>query len=79
MKELALGEKIDSLPDNLKQRVSDYVDFLLYQYGDNQLILTDEEKGELDKRWQDYQQATSPTSKLEDVKDRLAKKYGVSN
>ena len=30
MKDIALEEKIDSLPDNLKKQVSDYVNFLLY-------------------------------------------------
>jgi hypothetical protein len=79
MKDVTLEEKIDSLPDELKKQVSDYVDFLLYQYGDSQPPLTDEEKSELDKRWEAYQQGTSPTSKLEDVKGRLNKKYGVSN
>ena len=79
MKDVALEEKIDSLPDNLKKQVSDYVDFLLYQYGDSQPMLTDEEKTELDNRWEAYQQGTSPTSKLEDVKERLENKYGLSN
>ncbi|MGB3585539.1 MAG: DUF2281 domain-containing protein [Tunicatimonas sp.] len=77
MKDIALEEKIDSLPDNLKKQVSDYIDFLLYQYGDDPLALTSEEEIELDKRWQGYQQGALPTSKLEDVKDRLVKKYGI--
>ncbi|MEK6476751.1 DUF2281 domain-containing protein [Catalinimonas sp. 4WD22] len=79
MKDVALKEKIDSLPDDLKKQVSDYVDFLLYQYGDSKAVLTDEEKTELDKRWEAYQQDTSSSSKLEDVKERLEKKYGLSN
>jgi len=79
MKDVALEEKIDSLPDNLKKQVSDYVDFLLYQYGDSQPPLTDEEKTELDKRWDAYQQGVTPASNLEKVKERLGKEYGLSN
>ena len=50
MKDVTLEKKIDSLPDNLKKQVSDYIDSLLYQYGDSQPSLTNEEKDELDKR-----------------------------
>ncbi len=79
MKDILLKEKIDGLPENLKEQVSDYVDFLLYRYGDSQPALTAEEKTELDDRWDAYQQGSSPTSSIEDVKERLEKKHGVSN
>ncbi len=80
MKDVLLKEKIDGLPENLKDQVSDYVDFLLYRYGDSsEPALTTEEKTELDKRWEAYQQGTSPASNLEDVKERLKKKHGLSN
>lgn len=75
---MLLKEKIDGLPESLKEQVSDYVDFLLYRYGDSQLPLTTEEKIELDNRWDAYQQESSPTSSLEEVKERLEKKHGVS-
>jgi hypothetical protein len=79
MKDILLKEKIDSLPENLKEQVSDYVDFLLYRYVDNQPELNAEEKTELDERWKASQQGTLPTSDIGDVKERLEKKYGVSN
>ncbi len=77
MKDTALKEKIDGLPANLKEQVSDYVDFLLYRYGDSQPALTADEKSELDDRWEAYQQETSQASTLEEVKKRLEKKHGV--
>ncbi len=56
METLVLKEKIDNLPENLKEQVADYVDFLLYRYGSSPSTLTDEEKTELDERWAAYQQ-----------------------
>ncbi len=79
MKDILLKEKIDTLPENLKKQVSDFVDFLLYRYGDSQPALTAEEKTELDDRWDAYELGNSPTSSIENVKERLEKKYGVSN
>ncbi len=79
MEDILLKEKIDGLPESLKEQVSDYVDFLLYRYSDSQPVLTTEEKTELDDRWDAYQQGSSPTSSIEDVKERLEKKHGVSN
>ena len=79
MEDILLKEKIDGLPERLKEQVSDYVDFLLYRYGDNQPALTTEEKTKLDDRWDAYQQGSSPTSSIENVKERLEKKHGVSN
>lgn len=79
MKDILLKEKIDGLPESLKEQVSDYVDFLLYRYIGNQPALTSEEKTELDDRWDAYQQGGSPTSSIENVKERLEKKHGVSN
>ena len=79
METMVLKEKIDSLPDNLKEQVADYIDFLLYRYPDNSAELTDEEKIKLDKRWLDYQQGTLSASELEDVKTRLEKKHGISS
>ena len=79
METMVLKEKIDSLPDALKEQVTDYIDFLLYRYRGNSEVLTDEEKIELDKRWVDYQQDALLTSELEDVKTRLEKKHGISN
>lgn len=65
MKDVTLKEKIDELPENLKDQVSDYVDFLLYQYGKgNEPALTTEEKAELDNRWEAYQLGASSTSNL---------------
>ena len=79
METIVLKEKIDSLPDNLKEQVADYIDFLLYQYHGSLKVLTDEEKVELDERWTAYQQGTLLTSELEDVRKRLEKKLGLSN
>ncbi len=79
METMVLKEKIDSLPDALKEQVTDYIDFLLYRYRGNSEVLTDGEKIELDKRWVDYQQDALLTSELEDVKTRLEKKHGISN
>jgi hypothetical protein len=79
METMVLKEKIDSLPDALKEQVTDYIDFLLYRYRGNSEVLTDREKIELDKRWVDYQQDALLTSELEDVKTRLEKKHGISN
>ena len=79
METLVLTEKIDKLPENLKEQVADYIDFLLYRYSDSSLTLNAEEKTELDKRWTAYQSKKLPVSDSEDVKARLEKKYGVSN
>ena len=79
METMVLKEKIDSLPDNLKEQVADYVDFLLYRYPDNLAELTNEEKTELDERWAAYQQGTLLSSELEGVKTRLEKKHGILN
>ena len=79
METFVLKEKIDNLPENLKEQVADYVDFLLYRYGSSLPTLTDEEKTELDERWAAYQQNNHSTSDLEDVKARLEKKHDVSN
>lgn len=79
METMVLKEKIDSLPDALKEQVTDYIDFLLYRYRGNSEVLADEEKIELDKRWVDYQQGTLLASELEDVKTRLEKKHGISD
>lgn len=48
METLILKEKIDNLPENLKEQVADYADFLLYRYGSDSSTLTGEEKTELD-------------------------------
>ena len=74
METVVLREKIDSLPDDLKEQVADYIDFLLYRYHESLKVLTDEEKVELDERWTAYQQGTLLTSKLEDVRKRLEKR-----
>ena len=50
METVVLREKIDSLPDDLKEQVADYIDFLLYRYHESMKVLTDEEKVELDER-----------------------------
>ena len=76
MKDIALEEKIEGLPDSLKEQVSDYIDFLLYQYGNNQPTLTTEEKATLDDRWGASQQNPSSTNSLEDVQERLRKAEG---
>ena len=74
METVVLREKIDSLPDDLKKQVADYIDFLLYRYYESLKVLTDEEKVELDERWTAYQQGTLLTSELEDVRKRLEKR-----
>lgn len=79
MDDTVLKEKIDGLPEYLKEQVSDFVDFLLHRYSDSQPALTEEEKTELDNRWATHQQGASPTSSLEEVEERLKKKHGISN
>ena len=79
METLLLKEKIDHLPEDLREQVADYVDFLLYRYGNDLPSLTTKEKKQLDERWNAYQQGSLSTSDPEEVKARLNKKYGVSN
>lgn len=75
MKSTTLSKKIKDLPEDLKKQVLDYIDLLLYRYHDSQTPLTTEEKVALDQRWEAYQQDISSASDLEDVKNRMAKKY----
>ncbi len=74
---MILKDKIDGLPENLKEQVADYVDFLLYRH--EKSLLTAEEKMELNRRDAALRQGTLTSSSLEDVKARLDKKYGVSS
>jgi hypothetical protein len=50
MKDTVLNEKIGRLPDELKEQLSDYIDFSLYRYYEVKAELSANEKAELDNR-----------------------------
>ena len=78
MESTLLQEKIANLPDNIKQQVSDYIDFLLQKYGKVNSDLTDAEQQTLEKRYAQYLSNPQQTTDLEEVKSRVLKKYGIS-
>jgi Na+/phosphate symporter len=75
METTVLQEKLSSLPEELQQQVADYVDFLIQKYQNEVSPLTDAEKQTLEQRYQAYQQNASKAEDLEEVKNRLLKKY----
>lgn len=75
METTVLQEKLSSLPEELQQQVADYVDFLVQKYQNEVSPLTDTEKQTLERRYQAYQQNASKAEDLEEVKNRLLKKY----
>lgn len=81
MKNEKLIQKIENLPDVLQQQVADYVDFLMerYQVGSpktEDAPLTEEDKTELDNRYNNWKNDPSSAIPLEDAKNRLMQKYG---
>ncbi|PIQ20716.1 MAG: hypothetical protein COW65_13445 [Cytophagales bacterium CG18_big_fil_WC_8_21_14_2_50_42_9] len=78
MESTLLQEKIENLPDSIKQQVSDYIDFLLQKYGKVDSDLTDAERQTLEKRYAQYLNNPGQTTDLEEVKKRLLKKHGIS-
>jgi Na+/phosphate symporter len=75
METTVLQEKLSSLPEELQRQVADYVDFLIQKYQNEVSPLTDAEKQTLEQRYQAYQQNASKAEDLEEVKNRLLKKY----
>ena len=78
MESTLLQEKIANLPDNVKQQISDYIDFLLQKYGKINSNLTDAEKQTLGKRYAQYLSNPQQTTDLEEVKNRVLKEHGIS-
>jgi Na+/phosphate symporter len=75
METTVLQEKLASLPEEIQQQVVDYVDFLVQKYQNEVSPLTDAEKQTLEQRYQAYQHNPSKADNLEEVKNRLLKKY----
>ncbi len=75
METIVLQEKLSSLPEELQRQVADYVDFLVQKYQNEVSPLSDAEKQTLEQRYQAYQQNASKAEDLEEVKNRLLKKY----
>lgn len=75
METTVLQEKIASLPEEIQQQVVDYIDFLVDRYQREISPLTDAEKQTLEQRYQAYQNNPSEAQDLEEVKNRLLKKY----
>ncbi|MCB0521862.1 MAG: addiction module protein [Lewinellaceae bacterium] len=80
-----LIEKIDLLPLTLQHEVSDFVEFLLNKHfkGNpspaDEPELTEEQKAELDRRYQEYLDNPDSTISIEELKNRLMKKYSLHN
>jgi Na+/phosphate symporter len=75
METTVLQEKLASLPEEIQRQVVDYVDFLVQKYQNEVSHLTDVEKQTLEQRYQAYQNTPSKAEDLEEVKNRLLKKY----
>ncbi len=75
METIVLQEKLSSLPEELQRQVADYVDFIVQKYQNEVSPLSDAEKQTLERRYQAYQQNASKAEDLEEVKNRLLKKY----
>lgn len=81
MKNEILAKKIENLPDILQKQIEDYVDFLMERYQvtvpeSKDVPLTQEEKTELDSRYNNWKNDPSSAIPLEDAKNRLMGKYG---
>ena len=81
MKNEKLVQKIENLPDALQQQVADYVDFLMERYQvvipeTEDISLSEEDKTELDNRYNNWKNDSSSAIPLEDAKNRLMLKYG---
>jgi hypothetical protein len=68
-----LQEKIASLPEEVQRQLIDYIDFLVQRYQDTSL--TEPEKQMLESRYQSHLNNPSQSSDLDEVKNRLMKKY----
>ena len=75
METTGLQEKLASLPEEIQQQVVDYIDFLVERYQNEVSPLTAAEKQTLEQRYQAYQNDPSQAQDLEEVKNRLLKKY----
>lgn len=79
MENTLLQEKIASLPAHIRQQVADYIDFLVEKHQKVTINLTEEERQLLEERYLTYLNNPANTVDLEEVKNRLMNKYGLSN
>ncbi len=70
-----LQEKLASLPEEIQRQVADYVDFLIERYQREVQPLTDAQQRTLEQRYQGYRSNPAQAEDLEEVKNRLLKKY----
>ncbi len=70
-----LQEKLASLPEEIQRQVADYVDFLIERYQREVQPLTDAQQRTLEQRYQGYRNDPAQAEDLEEVKNRLLKKY----
>lgn len=70
-----LQEKLASLPEEIQRQVADYIDFLIERYQREAPLLTPAQQHTLEQRYQSYLNNPSQAEDLEEVKNRLLKKY----
>jgi hypothetical protein len=75
METTVLQEKLASLPEEIQRQVADYIDFLIERYQREVPPLTDAQQRTLEGRYQGYLNNSSQAEDLEEVKNRLLKKY----
>lgn len=76
----ALSHQIESLPDDLRQEVADFVAFLkLKRLGiqPDESDLTEEECNELDRRWAEYEAEPSAAADAFSTMKTLRAGYGL--
>ncbi len=78
-----LINEIESLPVGLQQQVADYVLFLKLKYrrekadeAEEAFDFTEEELGELDRRWDEYEAAPDAAANTDQLKSWVKAKYG---
>lgn len=79
MESTLMEKKIANLPDNVKQQVSDYIDFLVEKYSKENSNLTEAEKQTLEMRYGHYLNHSQQATDLEEVKNHLLRKHGLSS
>jgi hypothetical protein len=78
-----------ALPENIQSQLGEYIEYLFLKYSDNQIIgneneqqnsdnpeLTPELKIFLEKRLADYRKNPEKVMSIEEMEDRLLKKFG---
>jgi hypothetical protein len=73
----SLQDKVAGLPDFVQQQIADYIDFLVQKYQKTENSLSQAEKQVLEERYVAYSKNPGQATELDDVMNRLTRKYGL--